>query len=80
MIGSGSVELALNNSTFFVYKFPEDENEVVIDSQEEEAYLDGVYKNRNMTGIFPFLIPGENNLSWSGNLQRIIIEPKSRWL
>lgn len=80
LIGSGTIEVAINNSTFLIYKFPDDENEVTIDSQEEEAYLDGIYKNRNMTGIFPLLKPGKNSISWSGNLSKIIIEPKSRWL
>lgn len=80
LIGSGTIEVAINNSTFFIYKFPDDENEVTIDSQEEEAYLDGIYKNRNMTGIFPLLEPGKNSISWSGDLSKIIIEPKSRWL
>jgi predicted phage tail component-like protein len=76
LIGSGTIEVAINNSTFFIYKFPDDENEVTIDSQEEEAYLDGIYKNRNMTGIFPLLEPGKNSISWSGDLSKIIIEPK----
>lgn len=78
--GSGTITLSVNNSTVFNYTFPENETEVVIDSQEEEAYLNGVYKNRNMTGVFPKLEPGENEISWSGSLNKIKIEPKSRWI
>ena len=80
LVGSGTVEIQLNGSTVFNYTFPENETEVIIDSIEEEAYLNGFYKNRNMTGIFPILEVGENTISWTGTLTRIEINPKSRWL
>ena len=80
LTGSGTVEISINNSVIFDYTFPNNETEVTIDSIEEEAYLNGVYKNRNMTGSFPVLQPGQNIISWSGDLTRIKIQPKSRWL
>lgn len=78
--GSGTVEIKLNGSTSFQYTFPDDETKVIIDSLEEEAYLDETYKNRNMVGDFPILDVGENTIEWSGTLTKISIEPKSRWL
>lgn len=78
--GSGYVEINVNNVLVFEYTFPENENEVTIDSIEEEAYLNGVYKNRNMTGSFPIFDLGENTISWTGDLTRIRVQPKSRWL
>ena len=78
--GSGTVELIINNNSILTYNFPEEESSVVIDSIQEEAYLDGIFKNRNMLGIFPILEPGDNVLTWSGNLTQIIVEPKSRWI
>ena len=78
--GSGTVDISLNGATVFNYSFPDNETEVIIDSLEQEAYLNGVYKNRYMTGEFPILIPGENEISWTGSLTEIEIEPKSRWL
>ena len=60
--GSGLVEISVNNSAVFNYTFPEDETEVIIDSIEEEAYLDGIYKNRNMIGSFPKLEIGKNTI------------------
>lgn len=80
LTGSGTVAIQLNGATVFNYIFPENETEVIIDSIQEEAYLNGFYKNRNMTGEFPILEVGENTISWSGNLIKIEIEPKSRWL
>ena len=78
--GTGTIEIALNGSNLFKYTFPENETKVVVDSLEEETYLDNVLKNRNMLGTFPILEVGENTISWSGSLSKITIEPKSRWL
>lgn len=78
--GTGTIEISLNGFNLFKYVFPENETKVVIDSLEEEAYLDNVLKNRNMLGSFPIFEVGENTISWSGNLTQISIEPKSRWL
>ena len=78
--GSGTVEIAVNGINIFKYTFPSDEMKVTIDSLKEEAYLDGVYKNRNMLGEFPKLEVGKNTISWTGTLTKIEIQPKSRWL
>ena len=78
--GSGTVFINVNGINIFKYEFPEDETEVIIDSSEEEAYFDGTFKNRYMTGEFPILDVGTNEISWSGSLTKITIQPKSRWL
>ena len=78
--GSGTVEIAVNNINIFKYTFPNDETKVIIDSLEEEAYYEGIYKNRNMLGEFTKLSIGSNVISWTGTLTKISIEPKSRWL
>ncbi len=80
LTGSGTVAISINGSTVFNYTFPSGETEVIIDSLQEEAYLNGTFKNRNMTGEFPVLNPGTNTISWTGSLTKIEIQPKSRWL
>ena len=80
LFGSGTIELIINNNSFFTYTFPEGESSVVVDSIQEEAYLDGSFKNRNMLGIFPILEPGDNVITWTGALTQIKVEPKSRWI
>ena len=80
LYGSGNIEIAINGSTIFEYTFPSGETSVVVDSLQEEAYLNGIYKNRNMLGEFPKLNPGNNTITWTGSLTRIKVEPKSRWL
>ena len=80
LYGSGNIEIAINGSTIFEYTFPEGETSVVIDSLQEEAYLNGVYKNRYMLGEFPKLKVGNNTITWTGTLTKIKVEPKSRWV
>ena len=80
LTGTGTVAISLNGATVFNYTFPDNETEVIIDSTEQEAYYEGIYKNRFMSGEFPILEPGENEISWTGSLTKIEIEPKSRWL
>lgn len=78
LYGDGIVDIYLNDIEIF--KINIDDEYVVIDSIEEEAYKDTVLKNRNMVGEFPNLKSGINKISWSGNLTKIEIQPKSRWL
>lgn len=78
--GSGTVEISVNGTGIFSYTFPEGENEVVIDSEKEDAYLGSVLKNRNMNGEFPVLLPKTNIIGWSGDVESIEILPRSRWL
>ena len=79
LFGSGELHFYLNSIEIFKYTFDDDEK-VIIDSEKEEAYLNGVLKNRNMLGEFPLLKSGENVITWTGMLTRIIVEPRSRWL
>lgn len=78
--GSGPVEISINDINIFKYTFPDEETKVFIDGMEEEAYHDGIYKNRYMLGKFPILEVGINKISWTGSLNKISILPKSRWL
>ena len=78
--GSGTVEISLNGVGIFSYTFPDGENEVIIDSEKEDAYLENALKNRNMNGEFPILVPRTNKIEWSGDIESISVLPRSRWL
>lgn len=78
--GSGVVECTVNGVGIFSYEFPDGENEVYIDSEKEDAYLDDVLKNRYMTGEFPQFISGMNTISLSGAVHSVRILSNSRWL
>ena len=78
--GSGTVAISVNGVYVFEYTFPSGESKVVIDSEKEDAYLGNVLKNRNMNGEFPIFQPGMNHIEWTGNVQSIDVDVRSRWL
>lgn len=78
--GTGIITLSINGYDVFTVDLGEDEEYVIVDSITEEAYKGAILKNRLMSGNFPILDIGENEITWTGDLTRIIVEPKSRWL
>lgn len=80
LFGSGDITLTINGYDVFTINIDDDDEYVVVDSMQLEAYKGLELKNRKMSGDFPILNVGVNTISWTGNLTKIIIEPKSRWL
>lgn len=78
--GSGEIEVKLNGITQFIYNFPDGETTVTFDSELQDAYDDGILKNRNMNGNFIELEKGDNVISWTGTITNITFENWSRWL
>lgn len=78
LYGSGDVTFTLDGVDIFTIDI--DDDYVVIDSDEQNAYKGSTLKNRNMIGDFPILNPGANVITWTGTLTRIVVDPKSRWL
>jgi predicted phage tail component-like protein len=80
LTGSGIIEISINSLAQFQVDI-EDEY-LTVNSEIEECYQNTpqVLKNRNMIGVFPMLQPGENIITWTGNLTKIEVQPKSRWL
>lgn len=78
--GTGIITISINGQDIFSVDLGDDEEYIVIDSLQEEAYKENILKNRLMSGEFPKLNVGDNIIGWTGDLTRIIIDPKSRWL
>lgn len=78
--GSGTVEFKVGGVTIFSYDFPEEETEVTIDSEKEDAYNGAYLRNRYMTGEFPALSPGSNEITTSGTVTSMVFSQKSRWI
>lgn len=78
--GSGTIEFKIDNVAIFSYTFPNNESEVIIDSDKQDAYLGNVLKNRNMNGEFPLLKRGKNIITWTGTITKIEVISNSRWL
>lgn len=75
--GSGDITLTINGENIYLYNVTD---YVTIDSMLMDAYKDTILKNNDMLGEFPELIPGENSISWTGNVAKIEITPNWRWL
>ena len=78
MYGTGTIQLLVNGNQIFSVDMVDDY--ITIDSEQEEAYYGLILKNRQMTGDFPKLNSGINIISWVGNLTKIEVNPRSRWL
>lgn len=68
MIGQQLVELSSVNNYLF------------LDCALKECYRGSALRNEKMTGDFPVLVPGDNAISWTGSVTRIVIEPRWRYL
>lgn len=79
--GSGTINLNLNGNQMFVIELGDEEN-ITIDVEETEAYKDGILKNRLVNGDYDnFVLDiGKNEISFSGDVNRIDIENYSRWI
>ena len=78
--GSGTIALIVNGDKMFSYTFPDGEEQVIIDSDKQDAYIGTVLKNRNMVGEFPTFDIGLNTIAWEGDVTSLIISSKSRWI
>ena len=74
VVGSGTITLAINNSSVTLSSVDE---YIELDSEMLNAYKGTAAANNQMSGDFPVLVPGKNNISWTGNVTRLEIVP--RW-
>ena len=75
--GSDTVTVTVDGRSFtYIFDTPF----VIVDSLQQDAYHEGVLKNRRMTGAFPILEPGINAISWTGTVTSIELMKVSRWL
>ena len=75
--GSGDMTLIVNGS--FV-ELEGVEDNIVLNSVIQEAYQGETLLNEKMDGEFPMLKPGNNLISWTGNVSIVVIEPNWRFL
>jgi len=75
--GSGDLTLIVNGS--FV-ELEGIEESIVLNSVIQEAYQGETLLNEKMDGEFPLLKPGNNLISWTGEVTRLVIQPNWRFL
>ena len=74
--GTGDVTLTINNKNIIL----KDITDITIDSQMKNAYNGSESLNGKMTGDFPILKIGENNISWTGNITKAEIIGNWRYI
>jgi len=75
--GSGHISLIINNNTIYLNDIID---YVLIDSDLKDCYKDTKLMNNNMNGEFPKLNTGINTISWLGNVSKVEIIPRWRWI
>ncbi len=74
--GSGEINLSVGSSSVITLSNVTDH--IILDCALKEAYKGTALLNNVMTGNFPKLVPGNNAVIWTGNVSRIVIEPRWR--
>lgn len=79
--GSGTINLSLNGMQIFVIDLADNEY-ITIDSAEMNAYKGNTLMNRKIIGDYSNLSlnEGNNTISWTGTVTKVIVENYSRWI
>ena len=64
--GTGTGQLTVGNDVIDLA-----DSEIVLDSENMQAYYDGTNMNNQMAGEFPVLSPGSTGISWSGGISSV---------
>ena len=76
--GSGDITLSINDVDYPLYGVSE---YITIDSEMMEVFKENMNQNSKYGGeTFPRFEVGENTISWTGNVTKVEIQPKWRWL
>ena len=78
--GEGEVTLSLNSNLILSMNI--DNDYIVIDSANMNAYHEDTLKNSQVKGDYAnlFLNSGKTVFSWTGNVDAVIIEDFTRWI
>lgn len=75
---TGNVTLKINDVNYTLTAI---DGYVAINSELQEVHKDTINKNNSFSALdFPKFQVGENTISWTGNVTRVEIQPKWRWL
>ena len=76
--GSGDITLTINGADFPLYGVNES---ITIDSEMMEVFKGNANQNSKYGGVeFPRFEVGKNEISWTGKVSKIKIQPRWRWL
>ena len=76
--GSGDITLNINGNSYPLRNVQES---ITIDSEMMEVFKGNTNQNGKYGGVeFPRFEVGKNEISWTGNVSKIKIQPRWRWL
>ena len=75
--GSGEITLMVGTT---IVELSDVSGSITIDASLMEDYAGDISANSCMSGDFPRLQPGQNAISWSGDVTRIVVQPNWRML
>ena len=73
VVGSGSITLMV---ALTIVELEGIAGNITLNSALQEAYSGTTSMNSAMSGEFPILYPGANAISWTGNVSKVVIEPR----
>lgn len=74
IVGSGTITLTINSAAVTLSNV---DGYIELDSEMMNVYKGTTAANSQMSGAFPVLAPGKNNIAWTGSVTRLEIVP--RW-
>lgn len=77
IFGTGNITLKINSKNVYLNGITD---KITLDSEMQNAYLGTTSMNNKMHGDFPILTPGENNITWIGNVTKLEIQPNWRYM
>ena len=83
--GTGEIDLMINGASVLISNLM---GSITIDCDAKTAYTVDLSGNKSFAGrqvtvmddLWPYMEPGENSVSWSGDAGLVIIQPWWRWL
>lgn len=77
VFGSGDINILIDEQQITLKDV---DDYITIDSVKMRSYKELENQNTKKIGKFPVLKIGENNITWDGNVTKIVITPNFRWL
>ncbi len=77
IFGSGNITLKVNGQNVYLTGITD---KITLDSEMQNAYRVTTSMNNRMRGEFPVLSVGQNDITWSGNVTKLEIQPNWRWV
>ena len=75
--GSGEITLMVGQ---YITELVDIDESITLDSELQEAWKNDESQNSCVSGDFPLLKPGFNAVSWTGDVTKVVITPRWRYL